>query len=81
MTNAGWPVTNAGWRLANAATKRATHVSRVPESRRPLPRQLSRQRLHHGVALRAGLVQNQRILRCRFGFRCKLNSRKDLYWN
>jgi len=27
--------------------------------------QLSRQRLHHGVALIAGLVQNQRILRCR----------------
>ena len=43
-----------------------------------LPRQLSRQRLHHGVALIAGFVQNQEIIRRRFGFRCKLNRRKDL---
>jgi len=35
--------------------------------------QLSCQWLHHGVALIAGVVQNQRIIRCWFGFRCKLN--------
>ncbi len=27
-----WQMTNAGWRMANDATKRAAHVSRVPES-------------------------------------------------
>ncbi len=39
LTNAGWEMTNAGWRMGitNAATKRATHVSRVPESGWPLP--------------------------------------------
>ena len=36
--------------------------------RRPLPRLLSRQRLHHGVSLMASLVQNQRMIRCRFDF-------------
>ncbi len=46
-----------------------------------LPRQLSRQRLHHGVALMASPVQNQRTIRCRLGFRCKLNRRKDLCGN
>ena len=39
--------------------------------------QLSRQRLHHGVALIAGLVQNQRITHRRFGFRCKLNRHRE----
>ncbi len=37
MTNAGWRMTNAGWQMTNAATKRAIHVSRVPESGWPLP--------------------------------------------
>jgi|SRR5208337_2206970 len=39
LTNAGWQMTKAGWRMGitNAATKRATHVSRVPESGWPLP--------------------------------------------
>jgi len=67
--------------LACRQAKVATYVSLVPESGRPLPRQLSRQRLHHGVALIAGFVQNQRIIRRRFGFRCKLNRSKDLCWN
>jgi len=32
MTDAGWQMANAGWGMTNAATKRATHVPRVPES-------------------------------------------------
>jgi len=35
--------------------------------------QLGRQRLHRGVALIAVFVQNQKIIRCRFCSRCKLN--------
>src|SRR5271157_2567519 len=45
MTNAGWQMTNGGWGMTNAATKRATHVSREPESGWPLPLPFHRGRL------------------------------------
>ncbi len=83
VPESGWPLVPLLWASPNEP-KFVRFPHSVPHSlerkRNSLGEraaQLSRQREHYGVALIAGIVQNQKIIRCRFGFRCKLNRHKE----